>query len=462
MSKKKIIAIVVLIFFAIISNILILKYVRISSIDEADVILSIDIKASDSDYFQVFYNDELDFSEDKSVSVYYEENEGKVALDFPINLSDNFLRIDLGNKPMDIEISAISILVYGKKYDINVYDVFSVKENLNQIKNVQDTENGVFVNTEGGDPHVLFMFNTLELNDLATKQIEKKSLYINVIFCLLIDLIIFVGIKKLKSFAEIPLGIIKERKLIWNLSKNDFKTKYAGSYLGIIWAFVQPIITVLVYWFVFEVGLKSGRVSEYPFILFLMSGLVPGFFFSDSLNGGTTSLIEYNYLVKKVVFNISVLPVVKVVSALFVHVFFIFVVGVVCIAYGYNIDVYWLQIPYYVICTIVLVLGLTYFTSTIVCFFRDLTQIISIVLQVGMWITPIMWQVSILSPTLQTIFKLNPMYYVVEGYRNCFLGDAWFWEDMTWTICFWITTVLIFGLGIATFKKLRIHFADVL
>ena len=121
----------------------------------------------------------------------------------------------------------------------------------------------------------------------------------------------------------IPQKLIENRKLIWSLSKNDFKTRFAGSYLGIVWAFVQPVVTVLVYWFVFQVGLKAGRTNEYPFVVWLVAGLVPWFFFSEALNGGTNALIEYSYLVKKVVFKISILPIVKVMSAVFVNAFFI-------------------------------------------------------------------------------------------------------------------------------------------
>ena len=113
------------------------------------------------------------------------------------------------------------------------------------------------------------------------------------------------------------------RRLIWKLAKNDFKTRYAGSYFGVVWAMVQPVVIVLVYWFVFSVGLRAGNVMDYPFVLYLISGIVPWFFFQDALNGGTNALIEYNYLVKKVVFKISVLPIVKIISALYVHIFFV-------------------------------------------------------------------------------------------------------------------------------------------
>lgn len=251
------------------------------------------------------------------------------------------------------------------------------------------------------------------------------------------------------------------------LAKNDFKTKYAGSYLGIVWAFIQPVITILVYWFVFSVGFRSGTGDlGVPFVLYLVAGIVPWFFFQDALTGGTNSLLEYNYLVKKVVFNISVLPVVKIISAMFVHAFFVLFTIVLYAAYGKFPDLYYLQIIYYSGCVFMLVLGLSYATSAIVIFFRDLTQIINIVLQVGVWLTPIMWIVEntplVGNPVIMKILKLNPMYYIVSGYRDIFLMKNWFWEHAGWSIYFWVFTALCFAFGSWVFNRLRIHFADVL
>lgn len=210
--------------------------------------------------------------------------------------------------------------------------------------------------------------------------------------------------------------------------------------------------------------LKAGTVSDYPFVLYLVSGIVPWFFFQDALNGGTNALIEYNYLVKKVVFKISILPIVKIISALFVHVFFVAFALILCACYGYTPSLYTLQIIYYSVCTFLFVLGLVYATSAIVIFFRDLTQIISIFLQVGVWLTPIMWDINMLSshPWLIKLFKLNPMYYVVTGYRDSMLGHIGIWNHASWTIYFWVVTILLFGLGSVIFKRLKPHFADVL
>ena len=158
----------------------------------------------------------------------------------------------------------------------------------------------------------------------------------------------------MKKILALPAELYQNRKLVLSLAKNDFKTKYAGSYLGIVWAFIQPIVTILVYWFVFSVGLKAGTVSDYPFVLYLVSGIIPWFFFQDALNGGTNALIEYNYLVKKVVFKISILPIVKIISALFVHVFFVAFALLLCACYGYTPSLYTLQIIYYSVCTFLL------------------------------------------------------------------------------------------------------------
>ena len=267
-----------------------------------------------------------------------------------------------------------------------------------------------------------------------------------------------------KALVEFPAEIYQNRKLVWELAKNDFKTKYAGSYLGIIWAFIQPVITVLVYWFVFGVGLRSGDVMDVPFVLWLIAGIVPWFFFSDAWGGGTSALIVYQYLVKKVVFQIDILPFVKVVSAMFVHVFFAFFTLILCMCYGYLPDLYVLQVIYYSICVFVLALGFSYITSAIVVFFKDLTQIIGIVLQVGIWMTPIMWNMETMNlpEWLSTILKFNPMYYIVEGYRDALLMKEWFWEKPWLTLYFWVFAIGFFGLGTMIFRKLKIHFADVL
>lgn len=257
--------------------------------------------------------------------------------------------------------------------------------------------------------------------------------------------------------------LFQSRHLIWKLAKNDFKKRYAGSYLGAVWAMIQPVVTVALYYVVFEIFLNgASRTEEAPYVLFLTAGLVPWFFFSEALNAGTNALREYDYLVKKVVFKISILPIIKIIAATFIHVFFIGVLLVIAALYGKFPTIYTIQIIYYSACLFLLVLAICYTTCSIVVFFKDLSQIISILLQIGMWATPILWDINLLPDTWQKILKINPLVYIVNGYRSAVYGREWFTQDFFSTVYFWMFTVVTFGIGTLVFKRLKVHFADVL
>ena len=222
---------------------------------------------------------------------------------------------------------------------------------------------------------------------------------------------------------------MENRKLVGSLAKNDFKTKFAGSYLGTIWAFVQPVITVFIYWFVFEKAIgATARIRgelPLPYILWLVAGIVPWFFFSDCISAGTAVLTEYHYLVKKVVFNIDILPVVKVFSSIFVHVFFVVFMLMLFVFYGYMPDLYVQQVIYYSLGVLLLALGMSYLTSAVSVFFPDMRQIVNIALQIGIWATPIMWNIDDMKQKIpdavMVILKLNPLYYIVQGYREALI-----------------------------------------
>lgn len=274
----------------------------------------------------------------------------------------------------------------------------------------------------------------------------------------------------MKKLFLLPAELWQSRRLIWKLAKNDFKNRYAGSYLGRVWAFTQPVVTVLLYWFVFGYIMMPDKKEiltagvEAPYVLWLTAGLVPWFYFNEALNNGTTALMEYSYLVKKVVFKISVIPLVKLIAALFTHLFFVCFMLAVYFLYGYRPTLSLIQLPYYTLCMFALVLAISYSTCAIVIFFRDLLQIINIALQVGMWATPILWNISYLDgkPLLQAIIKCNPVFYIVNGYRNAMFGGTWFWEDMGATVGFWVLTAALFFIGAHIFRRLKVHFADVL
>lgn len=298
-------------------------------------------------------------------------------------------------------------------------------------------------------------------NPHADPQEELIKKIISCVVIVISCLIFAIGYDK---FTTLPVELFQNRHLIWKLAKNDFKKRYAGSYMGAVWAMIQPVVTVAMYYVVFEVimGNPGRGADDVPYVLFLTAGLVPWFFFSEALNSGTNALTEYNYLVKKVVFKISILPIIKIIAATFIHGFFVLVLLVIASFYGYYPTVYTIQIFYYSACMFVFVLALCYTTCAIVVFFRDLSQIINIMLQIGMWATPILWDINKINSDWAVALKINPLVYIVNGYRSAVYERQWFFEDFYSTMYFWIVTVVLFGVGALVFKRLKVHFADVL
>ncbi|PRR83058.1 Teichoic acid translocation permease protein TagG [Clostridium vincentii] len=268
-----------------------------------------------------------------------------------------------------------------------------------------------------------------------------------------------VELKETIKFLKIS---VDNKKLIKTLSRNDFKSKFAGSYFGIAWAFIHPVITILVYWFVFQGAFKQGDVAGKPFIFWFIAGIIPWFFFSEALPSTSNVFLEYGYLVKKVVFKIEVLPMVKIISALFVHVFFIGFIYLIMALYGYYPDAYTLQFIYYSFALVSIVYSVSVMSSAIILFFRDFGQIINVILSVGFWFTPIGWNVSILPKNLAILFKLNPLYYIVTGYRDAFIDKIYFWERPYGTLYFWVLCLVILSLGIKIYNRLKPHFSDVI
>jgi len=265
-----------------------------------------------------------------------------------------------------------------------------------------------------------------------------------------------------KEFYRFLKHIVENKRLLVTLVKNDFKEQYLGSYFGIVWAFVQPLTFMLVIWFVFTYGFRSAPHGDTPYSLWLMSGMIPWFFISDALSTGTNAIISNSFLVKKVAFRVSILPLVKIGSNLILHIALVIFLIIVFLLYGFKPNLYWLQIPYFMLCSVFLILGISWITSAIRVFVKDISQIITVILQIGFWATPIFWNIGMIPVKYQWIFKLNPAFYIVQGYRDTFVNHMWFWEMPSVTIYFLSMSIITFIIGAIVFKRLRPHFGDVL
>ena len=264
------------------------------------------------------------------------------------------------------------------------------------------------------------------------------------------------------SLTGFITDIYETRYTIYTLTKRDFQTLYSGSVLGLTWAFLQPLAMTAIFWFVFTKGFRALPVKEFPFILWFLCGLLPWNFFSACLSANTTVLREYSFLVKKTPFRVSILPIIKILSACIVHAVFLIILFGVVLWYRLPVTLHCIQLVYYAGALMVLALGLSWFTSALQIFVKDVAQSVAIVLQLGFFLCPIFWTPNMFAEPYRTLLKLNPLYYIIEGYRASILYHAWVTNSPSSTLYFWVVSLLLLLLGMTVFRRLRRHFADVI
>ncbi len=262
------------------------------------------------------------------------------------------------------------------------------------------------------------------------------------------------------SILSMVRGWIDSRRLIYSLAISDFKNRYVGSYYGMLWEILQPLSLIFLFWFVFEFALGVKTIEGYPFVLWFIIGLIPWFFFSDAWSNATNALTQYSFLVKKMVFKVEILPAVKVISSFLTSIIFHVILVVFLIIYGEGGRLSSLAVLYFLFCSLVLAMGLGLLTSSIVVFFKDMRQLLTIILQFGIYLTPILWPQSAIPENWHWFITLNPMAYIVDGYRSAILGDLSF--DLLSTAIFWVIAIVVLIAGSIVFQKLRPHLADVL
>jgi len=265
-----------------------------------------------------------------------------------------------------------------------------------------------------------------------------------------------------RGFLEYTRELLRSRQVIMDLTRREFRSRYLGSAFGLLWAFVHPTVMLLIYSIVFPI-LGAGPVGGLPYIVFLMSGLVPWFLVQDYICAASGVIIDNRFLVKKVVFRISLLPVVRLLSFLPVHLFFVVCVILVCWLKGYPPSWYNLQIIYYLAALLVLAMGWSWLVSALTPFLKDLGQFVQVLNQIFFWLTAIIWPVQKARDAhLLWLLDLNPLVYIVEGYRDAMVQHVWFWQHPLQTVYYWLVATFFFAVGGMVFLRLQPDFADVL
>lgn len=205
------------------------------------------------------------------------------------------------------------------------------------------------------------------------------------------------------------------RQMIYRLVRKDLRTRYKGSILGFFWTFLNPLLQLLVYTFVFSVILPTTIQN---FSMFLFVALVPWLFLSSSLIGGSMSIIASKNLVQKIYFPRIAIPLSTTCSAFMNMLFSMVVLFITLIATGIGISPVIWALPIIMAIQFVFVLGLTFVVSSLNVYFRDLEQIVGIGTMAWQFMSPIMYDVNLVPPRLLPLFYLNPMTSIIRSYRD--------------------------------------------
>jgi ABC-type polysaccharide/polyol phosphate export permease len=251
------------------------------------------------------------------------------------------------------------------------------------------------------------------------------------------------------------------RNMVYAMALRDFESRFVGTLGGTIWAVVQPLATIIVFYLVFAIGFRVQSPVDTPFILWFVGGLAPWFMFNDTLQAIAGSVTGNAHLVKKTVFPAEVLAIVKIFSAVLPHLIFLLILVAMLFFFDIPLRIERILLVYYFLCIVVLLLGIGWLLSALQVFYRDIGQALTIVLNVWFWATPIVWPEQNIPESFRSILTYNPMYYIVTGYRDSLIYPHVLWPGITATIFFWCFAAACVLVGSFVFDRLKPEFADV-
>jgi teichoic acid transport system permease protein len=264
------------------------------------------------------------------------------------------------------------------------------------------------------------------------------------------------------------ITIIKEhagfRHQIGKLAKADLIKTYSGSALGWMWAIIKPLTVILVYWFAFSIGLKAGNpVEGYPFILWLVVGLVPWFYMDSMFRSGTLAMRNYSYLITKMKFPVSTISTIVSLSNLVVNLALMIIVTVFYMIMGYHVDIYFLQMPFYFLIMFLFFTAWSMFSAPLAAVSKDFWNLVKSGIMAILWVSGVLWNPrSIDSHLLRKVLSYNPVTYITDGFRRVFIYKEWFFDDPKTLAKFGIVLLIMVLMALFIQKRLKKDLPDVL
>lgn len=268
----------------------------------------------------------------------------------------------------------------------------------------------------------------------------------------------------MNTICEIIKDHIQYKQQIFKLAKADLVKTYRGAALGWAWAIIKPAFTIFIYWFTFEVGLRSGKdVNGFPFFLWLIAGVVPWFYMSEMLTSGTESIRRYSYLVTKMKFPVSTISTFVSISKFMVNLALMLIVIVIFVLMGRMPDIYILQLPFYMLLNFIFFTVFSLFSSLLAAISKDFANLVKSFVTAVFWLSGIIFNINTIKiPWLKSLLMINPVSFLIEGYRNCFINKVWFWEQPKRLMYFVIILLVLVILTVWTYRRLRKEIPDVL
>jgi lipopolysaccharide transport system permease protein len=271
-------------------------------------------------------------------------------------------------------------------------------------------------------------------------------------------------LRAVKRAFTLPIStIVRNRSLIRTMVRRDILGRYRGSFGGVFWTLLNPLLLMLTYFFVFGVVLRTrfgSDPSRAGFALYFLAGMLPWLAFSEAAGRAPTVMLEHRNFVKKLVFAVETLPINLVVSGLVSETFalLLFGIGLFLARGAVPASVVWL--PALIVPQVLFTAGICWFLGALGVFVRDLGQVIGFLLTLWFFLTPICYPEGSLPAAALPLLAKNPMFVLVRGYRAILLeGQAPAWGSL-WKL--WIVAAAVFILGHAWFYKLRRSFADII
>ncbi|BCJ87786.1 ABC transporter permease [Effusibacillus dendaii] len=275
-------------------------------------------------------------------------------------------------------------------------------------------------------------------------------------------------VAKQKQAVWNPLSIIsnliKHKELIKQLTKREVVARYKGSYLGIAWSFLTPLLMLVIYTFVFSVIFKAkwgvGSDSKTEFALVLFCGLITYNLFSEVVSRAPSLILANVNYVKKVVFPLEILPVVALGSALvnLAISLVILIVGLAILLQTFHWTI--VLLPLVLLPLVLFTTGFAWFLASLGVYIRDIGQVIGVAIQILMFMSPIFYPISSIPKEFQEFFYWNPISFVVEDMRRILVWGQF--PDWNWLLFGTLLGGLFTVLGYVWFQRTRGGFADVL